>query len=432
MHKRGSSWRLHLAIFVWAWVSYERGALAQMPVIAAAGDIACDPNDGSFNGGAGTATACRMGATAALLATGGYSAVLLLGDNQYVDGTLAKYQASYAPSWGTQFAITYPVPGNHEYLTPGAAGYYSYFGARAHDPTKGYYSYNLGGWHLIALNSNCGDVGGCGAGSPQEQWLASDLAANPGVCTLAYWHHPRFSSGPHGDDATYVALWNTLYSAGADVVLVGHDHIYERFSPQDPNGLADPARGLRQFVVGTGGSNLTSIVTVRANSEVRSASAFGVLALTLYPNGYDWQFRPIAGNVLNDSGTSLCQHARLPKASKYYTVTPCRLADTRGSGPALLAGESRPFAVAGLCGVPSTARAVSLNVAAVSPTAAGDLAVFAHGGLAMGTSTVSLKANRTRATATISALGVGGKVTVQSNMSSGSTHLVLDVAGYFE
>jgi len=175
-------------------------AWAASPVVAAVGDIACDPANPSYNGGDGTATACRMKATSDLLVGGGWSAVLLLGDNQYEDGALARYQASYDPTWGRVKGLTYPAPGNHEYGTPGAAGYFAYFGAAAGDPARGYYSFDLGAWHLVVLNSNCAAVSGCGPGSAQEQWLAADLAAHPGRCTLAYWHHPRFSSGQHGDD----------------------------------------------------------------------------------------------------------------------------------------------------------------------------------------------------------------------------------------
>ena len=170
----------------------------------------------------------------------GYAAVLLLGDIQYEDGAYSKFLASYDPSWGRVKSITKPAPGNHEYQSGSAADYYRYFGAAAGDPAKGYYSYDLGGWHLVALNSNCSFVGGCGAGSPQEQWLRADLAAHPASCTLAYWHHPRFSSGAHGSDATYTAFWQALYDANAEVVLVGHDHDYERFAPQTSERRARP------------------------------------------------------------------------------------------------------------------------------------------------------------------------------------------------
>jgi hypothetical protein len=353
--------------------------------------------------------------------------VLLLGDNQYENGALAKYQASYAPSWGRLVAITHPAPGNHEYVTPGAAGYFGYFGAAAGDPAKGYASFDLGGWHLIELNSNCAAIGGCGAGSPQELWLAADLAAHPGVCTLAYWHHPRFSSGPHGDDPITQAFWDDLYAAGADVVLNGHDHIYERFARQSPAGAADPF-GMREFVVGTGGKNLTSVVTVRANSEVRRADTFGVLELTLHPNGYEWRFLGADATVA-DSGVGLC-HSALPSAAvDFYTVEPCRLADTRDvDGPALAAGETRTFPAAGRCAIPADAVALAVNVTAVQPTAAGNLKLFASGAAAPLASAVNFTAGQARANGGIVALGVKGGLDVQA---SGATHVVIDVSGYF-
>ncbi len=276
------------------------------PVIAAAGDIACAPEDANFNGGAGTATACRQRATSDLLAGLGYKAVLTLGDTQYEDGALTRFQAVYAPTWGRVKAITRPAVGNHEYLTPGAAGYFDYFGWRAGNRTKGYYSFDVGAWHLIALNSNCAAVGGCHAGSPQERWLRRDLAASDSVCTLAYWHHPRFSSGNHGSDSRYAAFWRALYEADADVVLAGHDHDYERFGKQSPAGVADPVRGIRQFVVGTGGRSHYPFKVPLPNSEVRKTGTFGVLELTLRAAGYEFRFVPEAGKSFADSGLELC------------------------------------------------------------------------------------------------------------------------------
>jgi acid phosphatase type 7 len=256
-------------------------------VIAAAGDIACDPASRSFHGGRGSANACHMRATARLLGRLNPAVVLTLGDNQYENGTLAKFRRSYDRSWGRLKGRTRPAPGNHDYRTRTAAGYFGYFGAAAGRRSRGYYSFDVGAWHLIALNSECGHVGGCGKGSRQERWLRADLAAHPARCTLAYWHKPRFSSGMHGNDATYTAFWRALYRAGADVVLVGHDHDYERFAAQTPAGRADPARGIRQFVVGTGGKTHYGFRTIRANSRVRNSGTFGVLRLTLHPSGYD-------------------------------------------------------------------------------------------------------------------------------------------------
>jgi hypothetical protein len=276
------------------------------PVIAAAGDIACDPSSGNFQGGAGTVDGCAERATSDLmLGMPDLTAVLALGDIQYEDGSLAKFRSSYDPSWGRLRAITRPAVGNHEYLTRGAAGYFDYFGAAAGERGKGYYSYDLGAWHVVALNSNCSQAGGCGPGSPQLEWLQADLTAHPNRCTLAYWHHPVFSSGDHGNIPGAIPLWDALTAAGADVVLTGHDHIYERYAPQTSSGAADP-RGIREFVVGTGGRNHTFIRTVRPNSEVRNDDTFGVLRMTLHPEGYDWEFRPVPGGSFRDSGTAAC------------------------------------------------------------------------------------------------------------------------------
>jgi len=274
--------------------------------IAAAGDIACDPETDSFNGGRGDGLECRQRATSDLLVGAGYRAVLGLGDLQYGDGEYSQFSASYDPSWGRVRAITRPAPGNHEYKTAGAAGYYRYFGAAAGDPKKGYYSFDLGGWHLIALNSNCSAVGGCGVGSTQERWLRADLAAHASAsCTLAYWHHPRFSSGEHGGDSEYGPFWRALYDANADLVLAGHDHNYERFAPQSPSGALDLNRGIRQFVSGAGGKNVRTFPTVRPNSEARDASSLGILELTLGSGEYSWRFRPAVGSF-TDSGTGSC------------------------------------------------------------------------------------------------------------------------------
>jgi calcineurin-like phosphoesterase family protein len=288
-------------------------------VIAAAGDIACDPAHPNFNGGSGQNGDCRQLATSNLLVGKGYDTVLLLGDNQYYCGGYAAWLASYDRSWGRVKGITRPSAGNHEYITQpgslpskgcgatnaGAAGYFRYFGSAAGDPSKGYYSYNVGAWHLIALNSNCGDAGGCGAMSQQTRWLRADLNANRTRCTLAYWHVPLYSSGGRDEPKTR-PFWQALYDANADVVLTSHDHTYERFAPQNPNAGVDRARGIRQFVVGTGGANHTSFVTVAANSEVRNADTYGVLELKLHPGSYDWKYVPEQGRNFSDSGTNAC------------------------------------------------------------------------------------------------------------------------------
>jgi hypothetical protein len=288
---------------------------ASDPVIAAAGDIACDPTNSKFNAGNGTSDACRQKSTSDLLIDMGPAAVLPLGDNQYYCGGYQAFLQSYDLSWGRLKSITHPVVGNHEYITAGgtdctitnegATGYFNYFGSAAGDPGKGFYSYDIGTWHLIALNSNCGDAGGCSSSSPQGKWLAADLAAHSNFCTLAYWHIPRFSSGGRAASNSQ-SFWQTLYNYDADVILNGHDHIYERFAPQAPDGTIDTARGIREFIVGSGGANHTSLTTIAANSEVQNANTYGVLKLTLHPTSYDWQFVPEAGKTFTDSGTEAC------------------------------------------------------------------------------------------------------------------------------
>ena len=193
--------------------------------------------------------------------------------------------------------------GNHEYVTAGASGYFDYFGSAAGDPTKGYYSYNRGAWHIVVLNSMCENVGGCEDTSPMVTWLKNDLAANSAnKCTLAYWHHPLFSSGEHGNNINMKPSWEVLYAANADLVINGHDHDYERFAPQRPNGTVDSARGIREFVVGTGGYSLRPFDAIKPNSQVRSANTHGVLKVTLHASSYGWKFVPVAGKTFTDSG----------------------------------------------------------------------------------------------------------------------------------
>jgi calcineurin-like phosphoesterase family protein len=268
------------------------------PAVAAAGDIACRP------GLSVTSKGCHQRATSDLLA--GATAVLTLGDNQYEEGSLTEYQGSFDPSWGRFKTVMFPSAGNHEYRTPGAAGYFDYFGAAAGPRDRGYYSFNVGSWHLIAINSNCGAIGGCRAGSIQERWLRADLAASAAQCTLAYWHHPRFSSGSNGGAPFMAPIWQALYESRADVVLSGHNHLYERFAPQSPSAVLDRGRGIREFVVGTGGRNLSGPSSTAANEEVRNWTTFGVLKLTLHPTRYDWQFVPQAGQSFTDSGSAAC------------------------------------------------------------------------------------------------------------------------------
>ncbi len=274
--------------------------------VAAAGDIACDPNSSHFNGGDGTVNHCHMKAVSDLMLSMNLDAVLALGDNSYEEGTLDQFNTSYDPSWGRLKGITYPAVGNHEYLTDGAQGYFDYFGAAAGDPTKGYYSYNLGAWHIVVLNSQCSQVGGCKSWSPQGSWLIQDLADNPAPCTLAYWHIPRFSSGRIGSKTHTEDFWTELYSAGADVVLSGHDHNYERFAPQDPDGNLDLASGIREFVIGVGGKSHLDGGTIQPNSEVIDNQTYGVLKLTLNPTSYDWEFVSDDGQGFTDSGSTQC------------------------------------------------------------------------------------------------------------------------------
>jgi hypothetical protein len=277
-------------------------------VVAAAGDIACDPTSANFNGGDGTADMCRQKKTADLLP--GVDAVLALGDIQYENATTSKFAGAYDPTWGQFKPITYPVPGNHEYNTTGAADYFTYFGAAAGDPAKGYYSVDIGSWHVIALNSNCSIVS-CAAGSEQELWLKADLAANADKqCTLAMWHQAHFTSGPHqpDDDGSTAAFWDDLYAGGAELVLNGHDHNYQRYPPLKPDGTPD-ANGVREIIAGTGGKDQDRTPTLNAPlPDVAHGGIFGVLKLWLYKGGYDWQFVPEKGasDKFSDYGSTLC------------------------------------------------------------------------------------------------------------------------------
>lgn len=272
---------------------------ARSVTVVAAGDIACEA--GAVPG----PRACQQAATAALVESLHPDAVLAIGDLQYPDGTLRQYRESYARSWGRFKAITYPVPGNHEYYG-GASGYYAYWGARAGPPGKGYYSFDLGAWHILAINSNCDSVGGCGTDSPEVRWIRSDLAAHPTRCALAFFHHPRFSSGPHGNDVRMVPIWRALQAGGVDVVLDGHDHDYERFARQDPSGVLDRRHGIREFVVGTGGAPQFVVLWRRAHTRSLEVGTFGVLELTLRPGAYDWRFVPVGKSAFRDSGSTPC------------------------------------------------------------------------------------------------------------------------------
>ena len=305
-----------------ACLSVTAPALAD-PVIAAAGDIACDTTSEFYNRGAGRAGHCRQRATSDVLVGGGFSAVLALGDTQYHVGALEDFNAVFDQTWGRVKPLIRPAVGNHEYSTSNARGYFDYFNGvgvnsgPAGERDKGYYSFDIGAWHLIALNSQCDQVqhggaqNGCAEGSPQERWLQADLAAHRTSCTLAYWHSPPFNSGFRGNSPAGQRFLEVLYAAGADILLSGDAHDYERFAPQDPKGALDPVRGIRAFVVGTGGVFFTGWSKLKPNSEARDNDTFGVLALTLHPTSYEWRFLPAADGSFTDAGSGVC-HGRTP------------------------------------------------------------------------------------------------------------------------
>lgn len=266
--------------------------------VFAAGDIAsCGKRRPEDTGAAKTA---RL--IADRLAKDPDAAVLTLGDHTYPVGLLSEFIDCYDPTWGQFKARTYPTPGNHEYYTPQAVGYFSYFGAAAAPERGGYYSFRLGGWHIVSLNSYLKPE----QHKVQLEWLKADLANNPARCTLAFWHHPRYSSGGHGNNPQMDDAWQILHAAGVEVLLSSHDHNYERFAPQDGSGQHDEKRGIRQFVVGTGGASLTPLRFKKWNSEISDNSSFGVLKLTLKDVGYEWEFLPVEKDGFTDSGAALC------------------------------------------------------------------------------------------------------------------------------
>jgi hypothetical protein len=230
--------------------------------------------------------------------------IFTLGDNSNQSGTYEQFTQCFADGWGRFFDRIHPTPGNHDYLTPGARGYYDYFGARAGERDQGYYSYDIGDWHIVVLNATCWAVGGCERGSEQETWLRQDLAASSALCQAAYWHEPKPA---FGDGATYNAFWQALYDYGVELVLNGHNHSYRRYVPFDPLGQRDPERGVRQFVVGTGGSTVETEMRVVQNSTTRVIEGvFGLLVLRLFPDSYEWQFVPALGEPVTDYGQSPC------------------------------------------------------------------------------------------------------------------------------
>ena len=306
-----------------------------VPAVAAAG-----APDGAVFSAAGDIDGCHQGKDTADLVERTAGPVATIGDNAYPDGSAGDYSKCYAPSWGEFKDRTHPVPGNHDYDASQATPYYQYFGAAAGTPGSGWYSYDVGSWHLVALNSNCDNVD-CGK---ESTWLDGDLAAHPSACVLAYWHHPRFTSGTSGGDNAVGAFWKVLYAHGATIVLNGHDHDYERFAPQNPSGRPDP-KGIREFIVGTGGATLGSFAGTAPNSEVRNNNTYGVLQLTLRPGGYDWRFVPVDGDSFTDTGSGTCQGAA-PPAGPAVTPPPSSAAppatppDESPTSPTTSAGPS--------------------------------------------------------------------------------------------
>lgn len=271
-----------------------RESSSKDPVLVGAGDIAdCADLSGA------EATAKLLDSIPGVVFT--------VGDNAYEEGTKEQFDKCYDPTWGRQKSRTRPAVGNHEFHSGGATPYFDYFGAAAGDPKTGYYSYDLGSWHIIVLNSECDQVGGCQRGSAEEKWLKADLDGHPRMCTLAYWHKPLFSSGAkHGDDPEMKDFWIDLYAAHVSVVVNGHDHDYERFAPQDPEGKPDPSHGIREFVAGTGGKSHRPFSAPLPTSELRNDDTYGVLKFTLHPKSYDWQFIPVSGKTFQDSGSGTC------------------------------------------------------------------------------------------------------------------------------
>jgi hypothetical protein len=284
------------------------------PVVVVGGDIACAPGDANYNGGNGIKGYCHMKATAGVIGKTNPATVLMLGDAQYSSGSLSEYQTSYGPTWGVYKSNTKPTVGNHDYGTTGAGGYFSYFGTSASPQQSGctsnclgYYSFDVGSWHIVDINAECTRLNGgagCATGSPQETWLKNDLATNSKLCTIVVTHRPRWSSTSMAS-ADIAPLVTDMYAAHVDLLLSGHSHNYERFASQNPSGKAD-TNGVRQFVVGTGGANLVGFSTIVANSQARKSGVFGVMKLTLHSSSYDWSFVADPSTPYSDSGTGSC------------------------------------------------------------------------------------------------------------------------------
>ena len=386
MARRGATGLAHLAGLVVGLALLAVPAQAD-PVVVAGGDVACAPEDQNFNGGAGIVSPppgfCHEQYTSDLLPALAPTALLALGDLQYEDGNRARFEASYAPSWGRAKAITKPVPGNHEYgsggnnADPTAAGYFGYFaeqlaaeGPDAGNPQKGWYSFDVpvpvttGGppfhWHLVALNSECasglrdrvGWTGRCDAGSEQEQWLRRDLAADTSSCTIAYWHHPLFTSGGEGPSPVMGPIWNALHDDYADLVLNGHDHDYERFAPRGPapGGAVEPGRGVTEMVVGTGGRSLLGTGAVDGTRQVFQNTVYGVLKLTLHGpsrlhlNGwYEWEFVDDGHSAadFSDAGSADCVAPPDLTAPRVSHASLLRRRFRVGGGPTALVAKKK-------------------------------------------------------------------------------------------
>ena len=332
-----SSWRRVITPAVMLMAS-----LALLPGLTAPRSAAAPPAGAPLLIAAGDIDGCGAGQDTARIIDGTDGVVAPLGDNAYPNGSASDYAQCYDPTWGRFKDRTRPVPGNHDYDNPNAPGYFGYFGAAAGPAGKGYYSYDVGAWHIVALNSNC-DVVDC---TTEGAWLNDDLTAHAAPCILAYWHHPRYSSGSAGDNPMMNDFWKVLYDHDASVVLSGHDHDYERFAPQDAAGHTAPGRGIREFIVGTGGGAPGSLYGADPNSELRNNRTFGVLELTLRPDGYDWRFVPVSGSRFSDAGSAPCSGAPpavpAPPSTTPAGGAPPAPAATTTSGPAAEAPAPAP------------------------------------------------------------------------------------------
>ena len=291
-----------LVLVAAAWISPQQASSEEDPVLATVGDIACNPLSSSYKDGLGTATSCRHKYVADLIRSQAPDKFLALGDIQYESGELVNFQTSYDAAFGDLMPITLPVVGNHEYRTAGASGYATYFNESA----PFWYSTDIGTWHVIVLDSNCGKIGGCGPKTPQGLWLKEDLAANPAQCTIAAWHHPRYNSGEHGGakNMTFPMRW--LYKNNAEVVLNGHEHSYQRFQPINPyTHTVDQTKGLTEFVVGSGGKSHYAGGSTNPLSAYRNTTDYGAAFFTLHDGSYSYEFRSESGEVL-DSGSKEC------------------------------------------------------------------------------------------------------------------------------